>query len=208
MTGLRPWPPPCIANPNSESDHVKKEVSIHIGEFYVSEEPTVIYTLLGSCVAVCLHHPDRKTGGMNHILLPGKSVSPSDADPLRYARNAIEVLISSVMGLGGARSRLVAKIFGGARLLTSISKDRGVGRSLSEFVMDFLKVEKIPIISQDVGGTDVRKIYFHTDTGEVFLKRIPAGDHRRFLEQEQERLRLVDSQVRNTGTWYPWLPER
>ena len=52
---------------------MKKQVGIHIGDCYVSTEPAVIYTVLGSCVAVCLFDPVRRIGGMNHILLPGEA---------------------------------------------------------------------------------------------------------------------------------------
>ena len=57
--------------------YFKKQVSIKIGELYVTDEPTVIYTLLGSCVAVCIYDKKKQIGGMNHIFLPGNNKSDS-----------------------------------------------------------------------------------------------------------------------------------
>jgi chemotaxis protein CheD len=85
----------------------------------------------------------------------------------------MELLINRVMTVGGERSRLVAKVFGGAHVLPAISAENGMGARNSEFVLEFLQMETISIVSQDLGGCDTRKIYFHTDSGEVLLKRIP-----------------------------------
>ncbi len=150
---------------------MKRSISIHIGGFHASREPTVIETLLGSCVAVCLHDNVARIGGMNHILLPGKADLRHFDNVARYAINAMELLINRVMKLGGQRPNLVAKVFGGAHVLPAVSPENDMGARNSEFVLEFLQMEAISIVSQDLGGHDTRKIYFHTDSGEVFLKR-------------------------------------
>jgi chemotaxis protein CheD len=68
---------------------MKKRVKIHIGEIYTSSEPAVVETILGSCVSVCLFDPVRKTGGMNHILLPGKADLNKFDGATRYGINAM-----------------------------------------------------------------------------------------------------------------------
>ena len=151
---------------------MKKDVTINIGELYASRDPTIIYTLLGSCVAVCLYDPKNRIGGMNHILLPGKPDLRRFDASARYGINAMELLINKILKIGGDRKRIIAKVFGGAHVIPAISHDNGMGPRIVEFVKDFLKNEDIRIVSQDLGGKKARKIYFHTDTGEVFLKRI------------------------------------
>ena len=150
---------------------LKKMVRIHIGEYYASRNPIVIYTLLGSCVAVCLFDPVRRIGGMNHILMPGKADMKYFDASARYGINAMELLINRIMNLGGSRRRIVAKVFGGARTLPTISEDVSMGKKNIEFVVEFLKNETIRIVGKDMGGTQSRRVYFHADTGEVFLKR-------------------------------------
>lgn len=152
-----------MENPN------KKQVTIKIGELHAASEPTVIYTLLGSCVAVCIYDKIKQIGGMNHIFLPGNSKIDSST---RYGENAIKYLIKNICSLGGDRRNLIAKAFGGAHVIPAISQKLGVGSKIVDFVIDYLKKERIEIISHDLGGSKTRKVYFHTDTGMVYVKQL------------------------------------
>ena len=151
--------------------HIKKQVTIKIGELYATDEPTVIYTLLGSCVAVCMYDKKNQIGGMNHIFLPGNNKLDSST---RYGENAMKYLIKNICALGGNRKNLVAKAFGGAHVIPVISKEIGIGPKIVEFVTDYLKNEKIEIIAHDFGGDKTRKVYFHTDTGMAYVKQIAS----------------------------------
>jgi chemotaxis protein CheD len=166
------------------AEEMKKKINIHIGGLYASRRPAVIETVLGSCVAVCLHDRVARIGGMNHILLPGRADLKRFDNVARYAINAMEMLINRLMNLGGERPYFTAKVFGGAHILPAISSEHWVGAKNSEFVLEFLKTEAIVVVSQDLGGHDTRKIYFHTDTGEVFLKRIPFNSWPKISREE------------------------
>ena len=178
---------------------IKREISIHIGQFYASKEPAIIYTLLGSCVAVCLYDSKSRIGGMNHILLPGRADLKLFDDTARYGINAMELLINKIMSLGGNRHGLVAKVFGGAHVLPAISTENGVGRKNAAFALEFLEMESIKVISQSVGGHESRKIYFHTDTGDVFLKRIPPSRYSSVVDEERDGLERIEKEVRKQG---------
>ena len=178
---------------------MKRSICIHIGGFHASREPTVIETLLGSCVAVCLYDPVARIGGMNHILLPGKADMKHFDNVARYAINAMELLINRIMTLGGQRPNLTAKVFGGANVLPAVSSENGMGAKNSEFVIEFLQMEAISIVSQDVGGHDTRKIYFHTDSGEVFLKRTRPTCCQKAAFKERRLLELARSKAEESG---------
>lgn len=152
-------------------DH-KKNVTIKVGELYATSEPTIIYTLLGSCVAVCLFDPVKRIGGMNHIFLPGTPDLKNTDTTTRYGENAMRYLIKRVLNLGADRRNLVAKAFGGAHVIPAISQELGVGSKIVDFVLNYLNKEKIDIIAHDLGGFKTRKVYFHTDTGMVYIKRL------------------------------------
>ncbi len=178
---------------------MKRSISIHIGGFHASKEPTVIDTLLGSCVAVCLHDHVASIGGMNHILLPGKADLKIFDNVARYAINAMELLINRVMTLGGHRPNLIAKVFGGAHVLPAVSAENGMGAKNSEFVLEFLQMEAISIVSHDLGGRDTRKIYFHTDSGEVFLKRSHPTCYQNAGSEERRLRELARSKAEESG---------
>jgi chemotaxis protein CheD len=112
---------------------------------------------------------------MNHILLPGRGDLDQFNAPARYGINAMELLINAIMGLGGVRSRLKAKVFGGAHLLAAISLENGTGHLNVEFVEQFLRTERIKLVARDTGGRRSRQIWFHSDTGEVLVKGSPVA---------------------------------
>ena len=175
----------------------KKETSIHIGEYHVSKVPTIIYTLLGSCVAVCLFDRKQKIGGMNHILLPGNASINSFNDCAKYGINAMELLIERMIKLGGEKKYFTSKVFGGANLLPSIPYERCVGKKNVFFVLNFLAKESIPVLSQDVGGNESRKIFYHTDSGDVFLRRSLSIHYQNILDQEKKALKNIQKQKNN-----------
>lgn len=189
-THARRYPP--------DSDE-KKIVRIHIGDYYASREGRIIYTLLGSCVAVCLWDPVARIGGMNHILMPGKADFKQFDVAARYGINAMELLINRIMNLGGNRQRLVAKIFGGARTLVTIPETHSMGPKNAEFVEEFLKSESIPVRSKDLGGQRSRRIFFHTDSGDVFLKRGNLMDLAALTRLEKRLRRTVKQRSESEG---------
>lgn len=174
------------------SKHMNKFIKIHIGEIYTSSEPTVIETILGSCVSVCMFDPVMRSGGMNHILLPGRSELERFDDATRYGINAMEVLINSMMKLGSKRKNIIAKIFGGAHILKAISRHVSPGQKNVRFVEDFLELEGIPIVSRNTGGNNGRKIYFHTNTGDVFLRMLANTKFESIAREESQYSELVN----------------
>lgn len=176
-----------------------KKVKIHIGEYYASNNPLIIYTILGSCVAVCFFDPVKRVGGMNHILLPGKADLRSFNSEASYGINAMELLINRILRLGGERRRLEAKVFGGAHIISAISKENGMGKKNSGFAIEFLINENIKIVSSDLGGTESRRIFFHTNTGEVFLKRIPSMLQTCIVRDEALKFKLLKKDTYKTG---------
>lgn len=173
------------------------QVSIGIGDYFASSQDVVIHTVLGSCVAVCLYDPEKKIGGMNHILMPfNPDINKYDASA-RYGINAMELLINAIMQLGGNRKKMVAKTFGGANLLMAVSRENAVGARNVEFVVDFLRAEKIKILGRDFGGHDSRKIFFRIATGEVFLKRVPSM--KSLVAAEQKKRSRIQEQLEAPG---------
>ena len=176
-----------------------EQITIGIGEYYASSVPAVVYTLLGSCVAVCLFDQVNQVGGMNHFLLPGKADLKNFNNRARYGINAMELLINKMMSLGANRKNIVAKIFGGATVLPKINKMYHVGAKIVDFTRQFLMNERIKIINQDCGGHDIRKIFFYTESGNVFLKRVKNTHFKNVVEQERKWLRIMRKEVAKPG---------
>ena len=174
-------------------------VNIHIGDYYASKNSEIIHTVLGSCVAVCLIDPAQQIGGMNHILLPGNPDWRHFDASARYGINAMELLINKILNLGGRRHLLIAKAFGGGHIIPTISRENGVGKQNAKFVINFLHNEGIPIVKHDLGGQESRKIYFCTDTGEVFVKRIRHSNWHNIAREEKKESLRIRSKLKNSG---------
>ena len=179
---------------------MKEQISIFIGQFHASKTPVVIHTLLGSCVAVCLYDPVNRIGGMNHILLPGKADMKHFDVRARYGINAMELLIKKMMTLNADRRQIVAKVFGGAHVISVISRENGIGLKSVEFILDFCKIEDIKVVSQSLGGYESRKIYFHTDTGDVFLKRVGIQTSQELLRNEENGMSRIEGDLEKRGS--------
>lgn len=137
---------------------------------YAKPTPTLISTILGSCVAVCLYDPVLSIGGMNHYMLPlwnGEGL----ASP-RYGNIAIEKLLHKMESFGSKKHNLRAKLFGGGEVINASSNSFLIGERNIALAREVLEIEKIPIIASSVGGKLGRKIIFNTQSGEVFHKFI------------------------------------
>ena len=146
-------------------------VRIEAGGVHAAKGATEIRTVLGSCVAACIYDPAMRVGGMNHFMLP----SGDSADrPARYGVHAMELLINQVMKLGGERSRLRAKVFGGAAVIRALKSGADVGRKNSEFIRAFLAAERIPIEAEQLEGDQPLEVRFQTDTAKARVRAIDA----------------------------------
>jgi len=144
--------------------------TIHVmqGEHGVSDAPgTMMTTVLGSCVAACLHDPVRGIGGMNHFLLPDEGA----VRDLRHASAAMERLVNSLIKLGARRDRLEAKLFGGSRMIAGLPD---VGRRNGEAAMAFLQGEGIRLRAQSLGGCAARRVRFWPASGRAQQMLLPS----------------------------------
>ena len=158
-------------------------ITIHIGGLHASRKPLLLDTVLGSCIAACLYDPVLGMGGMNHFMLP-EGFDPGDPTSTRYGVNAMELLISDLMKMGAERRRFQAKIFGGGHVLNIRESLDGVPQRNIDFVKRFLEAEQIPVVREDVGGFQPRRVLFHTHTGKVFLKYLGNNEAERTAQEE------------------------
>ncbi len=159
----------------------------------VVDDDTALVTVLGSCVAACIRDPLLKIGGMNHFLLPDGNVG--DGTPARYGSYAMELLINDLLKRGAARSRLEAKVFGGANVLKGFTSNP-VGTRNAEFVRQYLRTERIPVSAEDLCGIHPRKVWFFPGSGRVVVQRLPhAHDAEVAAAESAVRARLSKAPV-------------
>jgi len=162
------------------------------GEFYVTGDDIALSTVLGSCVSACIRDPQARIGGMNHFMLPDTEGGGSSA---RYGGYAMEILINELLKHGALRRNLEAKVFGGGAVLKSFT-DNNVGARNVEFVLDYLKAERIPVLAKDLGDTCPRKICYLPVEGRALVRRLAiAAASSDIADETAYRSRLVKAPV-------------
>jgi chemotaxis protein CheD len=144
---------------------------LHAGHILVSRDPCRVTTVLGSCVAVGLWDAGSGVGGLNHFLLPRRLVT-GETSP-RFGNIAVRALIEGVVGAGGRRQHLRAKLFGGACVLRAFQN--GVwhlGSQNVEAARATLQDYGIPIVVEDVEGVRGRKLIFQTHDGAAWVRSL------------------------------------
>lgn len=145
------------------------DVSVGMGQATVIEAPGRLRAILGSCVAVALHHPGRRVGGLAHVVLP-KSNGQTGL-PGKFADTAIPHLVALMKAVGAVPPRVVAKITGGANMFGHTGPLQ-IGDKNVEAVLEALASCGIRVVAKDVGGASGRRVTFSPATGELAVESV------------------------------------
>jgi two-component system, chemotaxis family, protein-glutamate methylesterase/glutaminase len=139
---------------------------IYPGHLLATAEPSLIRTILGSCVGVALWDETTGIGGLCHYLLPSTQDGPGNSG--RYGEYAIRELLTQCLDLGANRSSTYAKIYGGGAVVSTLSGTKmDIGVRNIECARRLLKVLNVKVVHESVGGEKGRKISLDTATGDV-----------------------------------------
>ncbi len=142
-------------------------VKVFAGECRITSSPSeMLATVLGSCVAACVHDPVAGVGGMNHFMLPESPsrISGGVISTLRYGNLAMCALIDGVLAMGGHRERLQITVFGGGNVMDF---DARIGDQNADFVEQYLREEGFMNTTKDLRGDRPRRVHFFPTTGKA-----------------------------------------
>jgi chemotaxis protein CheD len=122
---------------------------------------------------------------MNHFMLPEGGSGAADSG--RYGSYAMELLINELLKMGATRQTMEAKVFGGGAVLQGMNS-LNVGERNTTFVMDYLKTERIPVVSKDVLDIYPRKVCFLPHSGKAMVKRLAPSNPDAIVAQERAAL--------------------
>jgi chemotaxis protein CheD len=141
------------------------DLTLYIGDLVACSRPTLLRTTVGSCIAVCLFDPFVLVGGMNHFMLA--DVPSGAPEPKSYGGPAMEALLEAMERAGAKRSRLVARVFGGAHVIDGREGDESVPSRNIAFVHRYLSAMRTQVRSFEVGGYAPRRVTFESWTGHA-----------------------------------------
>lgn len=154
-------------------------ITVGISDLKIAAPPDTLVTYaLGSCVGICLLDPIAKVGGLSHIMLPASTNSPGDKNVMKFADTAIPDLIKKMEQRGASRTRIKAKIAGGAQMFGSTNTGGKtnemwqIGQRNVAAVTTMLQRLNIPIIAKDVLLNYGRTVFFDPATGIMTVKSV------------------------------------
>ncbi|MCI8738751.1 MAG: chemotaxis protein CheD [Oscillibacter sp.] len=145
---------------------MESKITIGIADMKMAQNSGMLITYaLGSCIGICLYDQKIKLGALIHIMLP-LNMEPGRKNTMKYADTGIRETLKMMEAKGASRSRITAKIAGGAKMFEvkggSLSN---IGQRNIESVHNTLKREGIKLLQEDVGGTVARTLLFDVGTG-------------------------------------------
>ena len=192
---FQPLPEFTHINRYWDRSHDTQAAKILPGEFYVTKGDEAIVTVLGSCVSACIRDRLYGIGGMNHFMLPVDKgnvyhdmMSDALAGSTRYGNFAMESLINVILKYGGRRENLEVKIFGGGRIIRGMTD---VGDSNIRFVHDYIKMERLNLLAEDLGDIYPRKVIYFPATGKVRVKKLRSLHNDTIITRETQYMEEI-----------------
>lgn len=149
---------------------------VGIGEVKVSRDrhATLVAYGLGSCIGVCLYDATAQVGGLAHVMLPSSAEAANHMVPTRFADQAVPKLLEEMVKLGASPRRVVAKIAGGAKMLTGAAFANGfnIGSRNAEAVRSALGHCGVPLLAAEVGGNQGRTLSMVVGSGTVLVRTV------------------------------------
>lgn len=150
-------------------------IKVGMADLKICKSPDGVTTLgLGSCVGIALRDPVTKIGGLAHVMLPDSSAIRNNDNVYKFADTGIDELVRQVVAAGANRSRLVAKIAGGAQMFAFQNKNDlvRVGERNVAASKEKLKALKIPILAEETGDSYGRTVIFYPETGDYVIRAV------------------------------------
>ena len=154
-------------------------IRVGMADYKVGSAPSTIISYgLGSCIGISLYDPQTKVGGLLHIMLPDSTQARPTDNPAKFADTGLPLMLKDVLALGAVKTRLVAKIAGGAQMFAfqNATDIMRVGSRNAEAAKKILKDQGIKIIAEDTGGTYGRTVSIDLNTGVYKVKTIGKGE--------------------------------
>lgn len=152
-------------------------IKVGMADLKTCLSPNGVTTLgLGSCVGIAIRDTSNKIGGLAHIMLPdSKAMKNAQQNLAKFADTGVEELVKQMEKLGAKRSRMVAKIAGGATMFTFQGSGTNVGQ-VGDRNVDAVKAKlrelKIPILAADTGANYGRTVIFYPESGDFHIRAV------------------------------------
>ncbi len=151
-----------------------KMIKVGMADLKVCKAPDNLTTIgLGSCIGIAIYDPITKVTGLAHIMLPDSTAIRNHSNIAKFADTGITKLVEDMIRMGASKSRMKAKIAGGAKMFDlGGSNAINVGQRNAEASKKKLRELGIPLISSDTGKNFGRTVEIYSANGEFLIKAV------------------------------------
>ena len=149
---------------------IARPIFVGVAQSAVATGEAVLATVgVGSCVAILLHDAEAAVAGLAHVLLPAPHGEPDASTPAKYATTAVPHLVREMEAHGALRSRVTARLVGGASMFGALRTPTmaGAGERNVIAARDALAREGIPVTGEEVGRAHGRAVRLYAADGRV-----------------------------------------
>ena len=129
---------------------------------------------LGSCVAIVLHDPERRIGGIAHVVLPSHTLARDQSMPAKFADTAVPHLLQELRDRGAREDAVVVRLIGGASMFAPLNPASTVhmGTRNVAACRQAVATAGLRVVGEDVGGEAGRSVLFDVEDGTVTVRSL------------------------------------
>ena len=126
---------------------------------------------LGSCIAVAIHDPVARVGGMLHLMLPESALdrTKAEANPYMFADTGIPLLFRRAYEQGAEKRRITVRLAGGAQIMDECGVFN-IGKRNHLAVRKILWKAGVMVHGEAVGGSGSRTVRLEVGNGKFWLR--------------------------------------
>ena len=149
-------------------------IKVGMADLKACNAPDNLTTIgLGSCIGIAMYDPVTKISGLAHIMLPDSTQIRNNSNIAKFADTGIQKLYDDMIAMGANKTRLVAKIAGGAMMFAGgASPTINVGQRNAEASKAKLKELGVKLLAEDTGLNYGRTVEFYSETGDYLIKAV------------------------------------
>lgn len=149
------------------------DVYLKPGEFRFGDARLRLHTVLGSCVAITLWHPERHIGGMCHYVLPERRHGKTEHLDGHYADDAMALFLREIRGHRTRPDEYELKLFGGGSMFDHEPADAlDVALRNVEYSRKLAARHGFQVVAEHLGGIGHRNIIFEIGSGDVWVRHV------------------------------------
>lgn len=154
-------------------------IQVGMADLKLAKAPDKLMTAgLGSCIGICIYDQKIQLASLAHIMLPSSIQAKNSQNKAKFADTAITEVLQEMEKNGAVRSRMLAKIAGGAQMFKFAGESDilKIGERNARAVEENLKKNNIKLLASDTGGNYGRTIVFDPETGNLLVRTIGHGE--------------------------------